>query len=321
MWGNDIAGVQRNAPEDRLLSLKNLQMQQDEVRKEIRRFESSHDFYLSMWKSAPYAIIALIPASVYAYLVKEIYAIGPIVAVLCVFALGMIGCYVQKNLSEKTEAIRIRREQIENQLERRVAKVEAQFMSLNCYFNFSHYSNFIFEERIRLFDHRSSTENIAPKLLEDMKAFDGDLLDLIDEFDKNCQAVLLELVSFYELAKKRLEECDLLIKVQSPQPPDRLPNNIMGVFLVLSGIVISSNDIAPNAGKSEKVSVTPGAGQFIQLLLGTENNANPYPRLLGDQDLRKLAISLEGARVKVLTTQTIIGHIKAVKYVSDKSVI
>ena len=260
-------------------------------------------------------MIALIPAFTYTCLIEEAYSGAPILAAVLVSFIGVLGWLVQGKLSEKIEASQIREEKIEVQLKRRIEKIEAQFMSIKPYNHFSHQSNFILEDRLHAFSHRDSTEGIPPQLLKDMRAFDQDLLLLIDSFDHSSRALLLSLTEFYDLAKEKVEECDRLLNVQAQQPPDRLPDCIRGIFLILSDSVISLEDVSPNKVGTAKVNVTSGVRRFVELLLGREDAQNPYPRLMRDPDLKNLAQRLEDARELVDKTQTTISHILATNYV------
>jgi hypothetical protein len=268
-----------------------------------------------MWKSAPYAAIAMIPATIYTYLAVHDYAVGPMAAAVVVSIIGYYGWTQQGNLNKEITKSRIEAEEVAKQLARRIVKVEAEFINIRPSGHLYYYENMLFDEAVFYQGPGEFAPSLIPQLLEDMTTWDQDLVRLLKDFHKASEVEYARLLSFREKAKTKLEECDKLAKVQGQQPAERMPAHIQGLYYVLSGIVVTPLDVVQQQGTVPRIRVPrPAVGHFIQLLYDKEDASNPYPSLLRDKDLRETAVELENARKSALEIFTVVDHIIKVVY-------
>jgi hypothetical protein len=312
-------------------SLKDIQSSQVRIRKKLQTTESRRDFYLAMWKSAPYAFIAAISALALTFYTpsQPIYSIGPfhlpvlsagpiIVAVLVV-AIGSYGGWKQRVLGEEIAQSTIELEDIEKQLERRITKVEAQFINSRPSDSRYRLDSIAFNEQLKDAAPYDFSAYLVPQLLEDMKQLDGDLVDLMSRLFKNEVEFHSRLVTFYEEAKSGLDSLDQAMGVTGTESSDRQSNRVRALYLVLGGLVTSHLDVQQQPNRNAKVYTrAPEEGHFIQLLLSSEDSKNPYPSLLDNEGLEGLAADCEKSRTDALASFTMIDRIITVKYVQPE---
>ena len=308
-------------------SLKDLQLSYEKLRKEIKASESSHEFHLAMWKSAPYAVIAMISAFSLAFFVSPTptyqmgpvsipaYSIGPLLGSILVAAVGLYGFIRQRALGSEISRAEIQAEETKMQLERRITKVEAQFQNSRPWNRLCHYEDITFEDTLRQMRPSDFSSGIVPQILEDMKQLDADLVRLLADFDKTVNEEISSIISFIDYGETKLKALDMELGVNSPQPPERRPRQIRALYLIHAGIVKSVLDLVQEPGGRPKVyNIQPGETHFIQLLFGAEDSTNPFPRLLRDPDLKARAMRVEDSRDKALDAFTTIDRIIKVKY-------
>jgi hypothetical protein len=281
-----------------------------------------------MWKSAPYAFIATISAlaltfftpSQPVYLVGRfqlpVFSIGPIIAAALVAVIGTYGGWRQGVLGEGIAKSTIESEAIQKQLERRITKVEVEFINSRPSPIPYHYENIAFSEQLKDNVPIDFTQNIVPLFLDDMKQLDKDLVELMSRLYMNEVDLHSRLVSFFDAARSELEALDQALGLTSTQPTDTQPNRVRALYLVLGGFVTSYLDVQQSPGRNAKVYTrAPEEGHFIQLLFGKQDSKNPYPNLLNNPGLRQLAVDCEKSRTDALAAFTIVDRIVTVKYV------
>lgn len=306
---------QSQTSEKRPPSLKELQDQLRNLRNSLKNAESDHEFYLSMWKSAPYAVIALVPATVYAYLIDTDYAIGPTVAAFVVAGIGYLGWFRQRTLNAGMSATQMEEEEVRKQLERRNMKVDAEFINLRPNSQLCYYENNMFDDNAYYNKPGEFAAHVPHQIVEDMRVRDGDLFQLHKDFHEALVQEYDKLILFREEAMARLDAMDKSIGVQVKQPEERMPSHIQGLYYILSGIVTTPADVIAQVGETPKIRVPrPGIAHFIQLLLGPEDATNPYPGLLRDTDLKTAAVNLESCRKTAQARYNAIDHMTKVKY-------
>lgn len=308
-------------------SLKDLQLSRERVRKKLQTTESSREFHLAMWKSAPYAFIAAISALALTFFTSlqpeyvifsfhlPVYSVGPIIVAALVAAIGIYGGLRQGTLGEKIAELTIGSEAIEKQLERRTIKVEAEIINSRPSGTPFYHENFIFSEQLNDSVPIDTTRNIVPLLLDDMKQLDKDLVELMSRLHESEVDIHNRLVSFYDAARSELEALDQAMGLTSPQPAERQSSRIKALYLVLGGLVTSPLDVQQLPNKNPKVRTRyPEEGHFIQLLYDKTSSTNPYPSLLNKSKLGPLAVDCEKSRTDGLAAFTVVDRIITVKY-------
>jgi len=321
-----LGGSTTSQEEGRPASLKDLKSRYELVGKKLQIDESSREFYLAMWKSAPYATIAAISTLALTFFTPSqpvihlgdmplpAFSIGPMAAAILVGAIGLVGWCVQSKLSEEIARSTIESEDIDRQLQRRRAKVEAQFIISRPYVGECDLDKIYFTEHIRGPLH-NELDGVVPWILDDMKHMDGDLMMLMSRFREKAVELHGKLASFYDAAKANMELLDKTVGLTSQQPPDLQPNRIHGLYLILGGHVRSYLDVQIVAGASPKVYVSSNQeSSFIRDLFGKQDSTNPYPSLLIDPGLGKLAIDCEKSRTDAGAAYTIANQVITVNY-------
>ena len=294
------------------VSLADLKLEVDTENEDIRNCQASHDFYMSMWKSAPYAIIALAPATVYASFIAIDYAAGPILAAFLIFLIGVIGWYKQESLNETIEKKLSFVSTRKKQLERRMIKVETEFRNMGVSDMQLYVDNFRFDDSLAYSKHSDYRAMVVPQILEDMMHHDSDLLRMRVEFDDITNQLLDDLKSFDEVTVELIT--DLNRDAGIPTTNEDLPERIHATYYVMSNLVGSVVDVKPESGRPRVQVSSNQARHFIELLFGEQDSSNPYPLLLQATELRTLASGVEELRKKALRAYTAIDETIRVEY-------
>lgn len=296
-------------------SLSELKGRQSSLKRAIQNDKASHDFYLAMWKSAPYAIIAMFPISAYAYLASAgNYFIGALLATCAVLSVGLYGWHTQKNLNEQLAQCEIELEETRAQLGRRIAKVEAQFISSRPSTYLVSLDNISFDQWHEESHPRAFRYGIVPQLEKDMESYDADLMALLDELDSTVKDEHGKLVKYSLAAREALAEIVPPDVGVGDQNPDKSAMRVKALYLVLCGIVGHSTILEGGNRAPEVARLQEGEINFMKKLLANEDNDNHAPALLRNARLKDLATSSESARQKAERLSTTIEHIIKVKF-------
>ena len=296
-------------------SLSELKAQHSKLKKAIQNDKASHDFYLAMWKSAPYAIIAMFPVSAYAYLASAgSYFVGAILATGAVSGVGLYGWHTQKKLNGQIAQSEIELEETEKKLERRIAKVEAQFINSRPSTYLVSLDNISFDQRLEEVRLPTFRYGIVPQLQRDMEFYDSDLMTLLDELDSTVKDEHGKLVKYCRSAKEAIAEVLTPEEGQVNQNPDIMAMRVGGLYLVLCGM-IGSGTVLEGANKPYEVARMQKEGiGFVRMLFANEDKNNRTPALLRNTGLKESATDSEGARKKAEGLKTTIEHILKVKF-------
>lgn len=264
-------------------------------------------FYISLWKAAPFAIVPLLTATVYAFISYGI-GIGAVFSSISISIaiLAIIGWCRTKTIDDEVARFRLDAEQANRDYIRRMAKVESEFLKYQSYSNYLHLENIPFDERIYQYKSADYRFTFIPDLIQDMEYSDPDLIGLMDSYDTKRNEYLVQLKSFYEQGHLAILELDKALKVnQEKQPPERMPSYLKGLFYVLSEIV---NSISEIDHPRDSITITNPEKHFIQLSFGKENASNPYPRLLSNDILKTIAIAANNLRIEAINLEVTIKH-------------
>jgi len=296
-------------------SLSELKAQHSKLKKTIQNDKASHDFYLAMWKSAPYAIIAMFPVSAYAYLASAgSYFVGAVLATGAVSGVGLYGWHTQKKLNGQIAQCEIELEETETKLERRIAKVEAQFMNSRPATYLVLLDNISFDQRLEEVNLNTFRYGIVPQLQKDMEFYDGDLMALLDELDSTVKDEHGKLVKYCRSAREAIEEVSRPEGGQVNQNPDSVAMRVRALYLVLCGI-IGSGTVLEGTNKPYEVSrMQKEEISFVRALFANEDKNNRAPILLRNNHLKELAIDIESTRKRAEKLKTTIEHILKVKF-------
>ena len=294
------------------VSLSDLKSMVEKDNEEIRNCQASHDFYMSMWKSAPYAIIALAPATVYASFIDIYYAAGPAIAGSLITLAGVIGWYKQESLNERIEKKLNLVNTRKRQLERRIIKVETEFKNLKPNNTLCYPENFRFDDSLVYWQHTDYGKTIVAQILDDMKYYDGDLLRMRMDYDRISNNLIDALKLFYEAAFGLMTGLNRSAGINLSK--DSFPPGIHAAYYVMSNLVGSVVDVKPDIGRPR---VNVGSNiicHFIELLFGEKSASNPYPSILSSVELRNLANEIEELRKQALRAYTTVDEMIRVKY-------
>lgn len=301
--------------EGELESLFELKAQHSKLKKAIQNDKASHDFYLAMWKSAPYAIIAMFPVSAYAYLASAgSYFVGAVLATGAVSGIGLYGWYTQKMLNGQIAQSEIELEETRTKLDRRIAKVEAQFINSRPSTYLVSLDSISFGQRLEEGNLNSFRYGIAPQLQKDMESYDGDLMALLDELDSTVKNEHGKLVKYCQSAREAIAEVLTPEEGQANQNPDISAMRVGALYLVLCGM-IGSGTVLEGTNRPYEVARMQKEGiSFVRMLFANENKNNRAPVLLRNNHLKELAIDIESTRKRAEELKTTIEHILKVKF-------
>jgi hypothetical protein len=298
-------------------SLSELKSRRSILKKAIQKFKASHDFYLAMWKSAPYAIIAMFPISAYTYLLSADYSgyfIGAVLVAVAVTSLGLYGWSTQKKLSEQIAQSEISLEDVETTLHRRIAKVEAEFISSKPSTYLASIDNMSFDSRLAEVHMTTFRDAKVPQLLRDMECHDGDLMVLLDEFDRTVKGEHAKLVKYCLSARAAIAEVIKADGEHGADNPDIVAMRVKALYLVLCDIIGPSTVLEGNSRPITLPIMQNGELTFVRQLFASQSRDNKVPSLLGDSSLRALATDVESVRRKAEALRTTIEHIVKVKF-------
>ena len=181
-------------------SLEALESRRDEISRYLKNNESTHEFYMALWKIAPYSLVTILLAVVYTYpndrgLAAVISLIFGCFLLFSVFSIGRV-----RLLSDRISSTKLKLRDIEDELRIRVeyAKAAFELANLHIHDHYSDYWQIPFSQDTSPIKRagRYWQQLIGQARLEDMKRLYPRILELMEEMEKPSGEFLDEIQKF-----------------------------------------------------------------------------------------------------------------------------
>lgn len=306
---NRVEGTVREAIKRYAPSLKELESSELAEFEKLKHSESSHEFYMSVWKASPFVLVTLITTTVYAFALYGSLGWLFLTVFVAIFVLGYFAWYTAGQLDSEVATQSIRRDRASREVERRKAKVEGLFVAhvtgaYRVRIEDLHWDDSILELKAGDF-----ATQFVPQLLEDMRNLDKDLVEQMSLFDQAVGEYLKALVKYYNEAKEVVMALESGAGVKEI-PHDHMEQVLRSLYYVLSGLVSSEEDLV----RTRAVAVTSSDMRLIRLMWSKRDDKNPYPELLQNENLKTLVMNAEDYRVRAINVDTDISYMKKVLF-------
>jgi len=264
--------------------------------RELKDLESSHDFFLSIWKSSPYSLGTTLVASIAASLTNKELAFAIFVVFLWFLSFAAFSWNRTKiigdKISEKEQVLRTVLSELHTRREYTKSSFLFCSMNLNDYYS-SHWS-IPLSLRITTMPRYTSywKEQLGQRRMKDMNDYDSVIfssLGLLDResssYFENIRLFVVRGIELLELKKDRIGPI-------KPDDEDWMNRRLRPIWISILGKLRSKADV------DSPIILTKEEAKEVKTIFEEGSAKSAYLKILDDEQLTRLAWAAETNRLE-----------------------